>query len=323
MNTDVEELLKDGMERFTAGVRAPAGLVQAVTADRRQRRRRLAIRGAAACGAAAATVAAVLAVSAGTSAPARTGGTITQARDVAYLVHRVEKALTGTHLVFQGQTTSKYGPSTGWAYGNRSRFEEFTGLGCGHALPSGWCTHRGGSERYLTAGTALVDGKLVGAYVTYFDHKYSLSKVVPPPRACSTTARLEMGGPGVPTTRWADFISATLACGAARVTGHVWIDGVRTTRITGSPVTVKLVPGYAKVVRERYVRTTWTMYVNPATYLPVRIEGSTQSFGGSPGMTAGLSVTNVQWLPPTRANIAKATVIIPPGYEQESSPANQ
>jgi hypothetical protein len=40
-------------------------------------------------------------------------------------------------------------------------------------------------------------------------------------------------------------------------------------------------------------------------------------------MTGGLSVTNVQWLPPTRANIAKAMVIIPPGYKQVSSAANQ
>lgn len=33
MNTDVEELLRDGMERFTADVRAPAGLAR--TASRR------------------------------------------------------------------------------------------------------------------------------------------------------------------------------------------------------------------------------------------------------------------------------------------------
>jgi hypothetical protein len=39
-------------------------------------------------------------------------------------------------------------------------------------------------------------------------------------------------------------------------------------------------------------------------------------------MTGDLSVTNVQWLPPTRANIDKAAVIIPPGYKQVSSPAN-
>ena len=36
MNTDVEELLRDGMERFTAGVHAPAGLAHAATRLRRR-----------------------------------------------------------------------------------------------------------------------------------------------------------------------------------------------------------------------------------------------------------------------------------------------
>ena len=53
--------------------------------------------------------------------------------------------------------------------------EEFTGSDCGQVTSNGWCTHRGGSERYLADGTALIGGKLVSAYVTYYDHKYSLS----------------------------------------------------------------------------------------------------------------------------------------------------
>ena len=68
MNTDVEELLRDGMERFTAGVRAPAGLAH--TASRR-RRRRLAVRAAVACGTAAVTAAAVVAVARGPVAARR------------------------------------------------------------------------------------------------------------------------------------------------------------------------------------------------------------------------------------------------------------
>src|SRR5580704_15285473 len=102
MNIDVEELLRDGMERFTTGVRAPGGLVHSVIAVGRQRRRRLALRSAVALGAAAVTVAAAVAMTAGASSvPVRTGGTVTRARDVAYVVHQVEKALTGEHLVFQ------------------------------------------------------------------------------------------------------------------------------------------------------------------------------------------------------------------------------
>ena len=68
MNTDLEELLRDGMERFTAGVQAPAGL--AYRASKLQRRR-LAVRTAVACGTAAVTATAVVAVAAGPAAARR------------------------------------------------------------------------------------------------------------------------------------------------------------------------------------------------------------------------------------------------------------
>ena len=83
-----------------------------------------------------------------------------------------------------------------------------------------------------------------------------------------------MASPLVPTSDWPAFIRATLACGAATVTGHVQIDGVDTMRITGSPVTVKLPPGEARAVREKWTRSRWTLYVDPETYLPVRLSGS-------------------------------------------------
>jgi hypothetical protein len=34
-------------------------------------------------------------------------------------------------------------------------------------------------------------------------------------------------------------------------------------------------------------------------------------------------VTDMQWLPPSAANIAKTLVTIPPGFHQVSSPADQ
>jgi hypothetical protein len=141
-------------------------------------------------------------------------------------------------------------------------------------------------------------------------------------RTCPTTAALEMGGPPLPTNHWSAFINATLACGAATVTGHVRIDGVDTTKITGS-VTVRLSAGYAKVVREKWARARWTLYVDPRTYLPVRMYGSTETFGGPAGSTRFASVTDVQWLRPTAANIAKTLVTIPPGFRHVKSPADQ
>ncbi len=321
MSTDVEDLLREGMERFTDGVRAPAGLAHRAS---RQRRRRLVIRGAVlgAAAAAAATAIAVAMTAAGTVA--QPGSSLAQARAAAYVVSHVKTALATEHNVFVGRTMSTGGqPSVTWAYGAHNRFEEFTGTQCGQVNASGDCSHQGGSVRYLAAGTALVNGKLTGAYVTYFDHKYSLSPVYNTPASACGHAALTMGGPPVPTAHWSSFIKATLDCGAANVTGHVRINGRETIQITGKPITVRLSPGEAKSVHERYARALWTLYVNPSSYLPVRMIGVTETFGGTGGHTRFESVTNVQWLPPTTANVAQALVSIPPGYHQVSSAADQ
>ena len=321
MNTDVEELLRHGMERFTAGVQAPARLAHTVS---RRRRRRLAVRAAVACGAAAASAAAVVAVAAGAGGgPAQTGPGMGQARTVAYVISRVEKALAGQHLVLRARTRGGgWGPSISWAYGPRHRFEELTASDCGHALPNGNCTYHGGSEPYLAQGTALIGGKLTSVYVTYFNRKWSVISEFIAPNACSTTGALEMGGPPPATSNWPAFIHATLACGAATVTGHARIDGVETLEITGS-VTVKLPPDQAKAYREKWLWDRWTLYVNATTYLPVRLSGSESTYGGPAPSTYSTSVTDMQWLPPTAANIAQSLVTVPTGFQQVSSPANQ
>jgi len=302
-------------------MRRPAAALVA-RARARQRRRWLSA-GTVAC--AALAVGLLLADVLPASKATPSGASVAQARTLAYVVSRVEHALAGTHQVLVGRTTSNTsGPTVTWVYGSRNRFEEFTGGACGHTLPNGWCTHHGRSVRFLAEGTALIHGRLMGAYVTYFDHRYSLSRVgITPASACSRTDALSMGGALVPTPRWSAFIKATLACGAASVTGHVWIDGVETTKIIGKPVTVKLSRSYGRVVGEKWARARWILYVNPTTYLPVRTYGSTQTFGGPRHSFTSAFVTNVTWLPPTSANIAKTLVTIPAGFQQVSSPAQQ
>jgi hypothetical protein len=217
---------------------------------------------------------------------------------------------------------SSNGTSMSWSYGNRSRFVEFTGRSCGQVMPNG-CTHRGGSQLYLAAGTALVGGRLTGAIVTYFDHKYSLYPLAQTHvQACSRTAQLGLGAPAVTMSNWPAFIKAMLGCGEATVTGHARIGSVETTVIGGS-IDVPLPKGYARTIREARERVRFTLYVDSTTYLPVRAYGSDETYGGAGGPTISASVTNVQWLPPTAANIAKALVTIPPGYTQVSSPAQQ
>jgi hypothetical protein len=304
----------------------------AVLARGRARRRRRWVSGVAAAGAAAA--AAVLLVSGSQQVPGLTPGKVAagsfQARTTAYVVRQVEHALASSNLVLHAHTTGTGGPSVTWVYGKQNRYEEY--------WPA--ADHRGrivnGQHKwdfppglrgrpYLAQGTALVHGKLTGAYVTYFDRRYSLSKPwTAPGNACSRTDALSMGGPPVPTPHWSAFIDATLACGAARVTGHVWIGGAQVMKITGKPVTVKLSPGYSKAVGEKYARARWILYVNPRTFLPVRVYGSTQTFGGPRRSHIFFAVTDMTWLPPTRANIAKTLVTIPSGFHRwRGNPGNQ
>jgi hypothetical protein len=141
-------------------------------------------------------------------------------------------------------------------------------------------------------------------------------------KPCSTTAQLVLGGPAVTMPNWPAFIKTILGCDEATVTGHAQIGCVETTVISGS-VDVPLSKGYARAVQEKRVRVRFTLYVDSATYLPVRAYGSTETYGGAFGPTVSASVTNVRWLPPTAANIAKTLVIIPPGYTRVGSPAQQ
>jgi hypothetical protein len=322
MNGNVEELLRDGMERFTADVRAPAELASEAGRLHRRHRRRVRTAVAGGTAAVAAVTAAAVALAFGPGAAARQAGSPAQARTVAYVTKRVENALASENLVYVGRSDSKItGDYVTWAYGPRSRWEAYSNGG--EAItPSGVRPWKG---PYWVQGTALVGGKLVGAYVTYFDHRYSLWPLKPQPGSvCSKNAAFGMAAPIIPTTHWSSYIGATLACGAATVTGHVKIDGVETTEITGKPDTVKLSAGYSKVVNEKFATARWTLYVDPVTYLPVRMVGSTETFGGSAGSTTSTFVTNVQWLQPTRANVAQTLVTIPPGFHRfYGLPGNQ
>lgn len=299
MSTDVEELIREGMERFTAGVTAPAGL--AGTATRLRRRRRTA-RVVTACATAAVTAAAAVAVADAAARPAAPAG---QARPVAYVLSRVRHALAAQHLVYRGRTIAAAGTaSTTWVYGNRSRWVEYS--------PDG--------TPYSAEGTAVVGGKHLSVYVLYPDRRWTGSPgwQAAPGSACSVTGALAMGGIPVPTDHWSSFISQTLACGAASVTGHVVAGGVPATKITGKPITVRLPPGEARAVHEKWARASWAMYVNPKTYLPIQITGSTETFGGSGGHTRYSTVTTVRWLPPTAGNIGKALVTVPAGFQRVS-----
>jgi hypothetical protein len=312
--------LRDSLE----DVRMERPVEELVARGRGRRERRvLAVRAAAACVTAAVVVAAMFIVTARADEA--------QAAMVTYVTKRVEKALADGNLVLVGRSDSNtWGNTVTWAYGSQSQFQEFwptvdyrDRVVGGQRLWDFPPKFRG--QLIMAMGTAIVGGKLTGAYVTYDDRKFSLSgpPVAPPASACSTTVALSMGGPAIPTRGWSTFIAATLACGAATVTGHVRVGGAQTTKITGKPVTVRMPAGEARAVGAEWATAQWTLYVNPTTYLPVRIYGATKTFGGPAATWVSSSVTDVQWLPPTPANIAKTLVAIPAGFRQVSSPADQ
>jgi hypothetical protein len=88
MNGDVEELVREGLDRLTADVRVPAGMAARVRVRRRQK---VAARAALACATVAVTAVAAIAVT-GTSVRPGPGG-VSSARTTAYVVARVERAL--------------------------------------------------------------------------------------------------------------------------------------------------------------------------------------------------------------------------------------
>lgn len=315
MNGNIEELLREGVDRLTADV-PPADMV--ARANVRVRRRRIATRAALACGTAAVTAAAVIGVTFPGAQPGTSG--VMNARMTAYVIKRVQNALGEANFVIQGRTTASSTSFMNWTYGNRWRIEEFTGSACGHALPDGSCTHRGGSHPYWDEGTAVIGGRLVEAYVTYWDHRYSLSRFYPLHlKACSVTAQLVLGDAGVAIPHWPAFIRAMLGCEAATVTGHTRTAGVATIVISGA-ADVPLSKGYGRAVREKRVRAGYTLYVDAANYLPVRVVGTLETYGGAAGPNPVTSVTDLRWLPPTPGNITKALVTIPHGYQQWKGP---
>src|SRR5580704_12782834 len=87
MNTDVEQLLREGMERYAAELRAPAGLTYLVA---RRRRRRLALRSLTGGAVALVAGAAALAVAV---VPGITGAG-RPAIDAAYVIKNVSSALS-------------------------------------------------------------------------------------------------------------------------------------------------------------------------------------------------------------------------------------
>ena len=113
MKEDVEDLLREGLDRLTADVLIPPGVTGRARAH--LRRKKMAVRAALAGGAAAVTVAAVVAA---TLPGQGTGPGSVQVRTTALVLTRVAKALAAPNKVIQTVTTfsAPFPPVLSWYY---------------------------------------------------------------------------------------------------------------------------------------------------------------------------------------------------------------
>ena len=301
MNTDVEDLLREGMERYTADLLAPAGLTERATRRRPRPGLRALTAGAAALAAGAAAMALVVVP--------RLDGAGVSAVDAAYVVKNVSNALSAAApgRIAQMTITTSGGPggvtsAEEWSNGDEWRsvlysspghpiYDEGYSTATGYTLVSyltkTWTRQPGvGRPAGSTIGAPAIKngcGPAIGGFPVLF--RLGLP-------ATSTSAS------SLPATV-ATTLRTAVSCGSLSVAGHQTVDGTNAIELKSRP---------DSPISE-------TIWVDPGTYLPVRaVVGS--GYGPALRQTADFT-----WLPPTAQNLAKLTVPVPAGFRQVSLPA--
>jgi hypothetical protein len=301
MTQDLEEMLAEGMTIYTEGVRVPDGSVQAARARRRRRTLRRA------CVAAGGALAVVI-----TSALLIAGGPGSESmQSDAYVVKHVQSALaaasaSGGQVMYATTSSAVWGKSASAAYENTGA-DRLTGLQ--------------GSSVQEAQGYAVSGDSAVYTFVNYQDRTWStqdisLKRGQMPPTTVPVRMQILSGPscsvPGIPSSlaaiSWPAYLERSVACGAFRYRGLVTLNGTRAIMLAGVP-------------SRTLANTAETLWVDPKTYLPIRMvlqqlpqkKGLLQSV--LPGSFDPV-VTDFQWLPATSANIAMARVAVPNGFRQ-------
>jgi hypothetical protein len=311
MNSDVENMLHEGMERFTRDLRAPAGLTRRVV---QRRRRRLALRSAA--GVAAALTAGAVAVAAVEVPSALHSG----ADATAYVVKRVDSALNAAEPgeIAQMTVTTRSAPLNGgtttttnaeeWSYGDQWRSV---------------VTSQAGRPVYDQGSSTSSTSVTVYTLVSYLARTWGRQHELGPPGIGTTGPR----GCGLGAAGTLQFLfqpglaqllgfhtsgsslaatvpralRAAISCGSLKVAGRQQVDGVDAIELTSSPDSP----------------ASETIWVSPGTYLPLRVV--VRSDGPHHGLILNnqvvlLATADITWLPPTSQNLARLTVPIPAGF---------
>ena len=302
MSTELEQRLRADMEQATQGVRVPPGLAR--KAYRHHHRRTMTIRAVTAAGAAAVLIAGTLTVAGVTGAFGRPAGG-PQARTTAYVISRVERALSApgmTSVIAYTRTMYPAGitlqPVPGGVNGSGGPGGSAPKEGDYELL---WANlHTTKRSVFTATGRHLFDeqitirnGSLATTAVNYTSHTWWTAQS-PRPAVTGPASASCLPGGGIRLSggrnAWPDFIRAQVACGAYTMVGKQAVGGADALKITGSS-------GHL------------TLWVNPVTYLPMRLK--------APG---GLQ-TDFQWLPPTPAHRAMLSMPVPAGFHQVPPPA--
>lgn len=291
MSSQLEQQLRDSMERFTENVEMPAGLAHAAS---RRRRRRVVTRAAAT--ATAAVVAGAAVAIAATSGPAAAP----QTENAAYVVSHVENALAAvgrgndiafTQTIVTSLNSTADAPGfpyrTDLAWNTRDRFNEMEYTSSGRPFFRLMVTKVPGGLEQLTVDYAyrlVIHQKLTGVNTA---------------RGCSTAAEvlgiLDLNPDDM--TNWPATIRALVGCGLLKVAGHVRAGGVDVIKFVQPQVPVE--------------NLSMVLLVNPSTFLPSRMVVTSSQRG-----QAWRSTTGFGSLPPTKANLAHLSAPIPARFTQ-------
>jgi hypothetical protein len=301
---DVEDLLREGMERATRDLRAPAGLIYRIT---RRRRRRLVLRslagGVAALAAAAAAMVAIVVPGLGTGPTADAASVVkrvTHALDVAQpgdiaqmTITTVTAAETGG--VTTSTTTKEWSHSDQWRTITNSPagtpvYDEGIGTASVYTLVS-----------YRTRTWAREPLPLAAGGFSFGQQGCAMAGPIPLLFEAGLP-RVGLYASSLPTTVARDLRTA-ISCGTLTAAGRQWVDGIDAIKLTsraGSQISE-------------------TIWVSPGTDLPVRVV--VQAVPGAisilpRGEIVLRQTADITWLQPTPQNLTSLTVPIPAGFRQ-------
>ncbi len=313
MSTDVEELLREGMERFTSDLRAPAGIVALAA---RRRSRRLALRsGGGVTAALAAGAVAVLAVGGpgahhdGAHSPDITTDSVVAHVDHALLsvagdVAQLSVSVSGATIGGKAAALT----AAEWFYNRRWRVMIKTASGRTVSDESVVSTSSGTDltvVSYATRTWGSADPLRLPYRITQPPRPGNCTGSTANPFADVTPGDLALVDSlaGFTSETMAQDLRTAISCANLTVAGSQRIDGVEAIKLTSTP---------KSPVSE-------TIWINPVSYLPVRlvINGTADPAARTAaGKWRGLLTASFSWLRPTLRSQAELTAPVPAGYRR-------